>query len=171
MLSASRRYVRHAIPLHTIYMFSPSSVSRQCSHLHGTSRENVKGSSSSAVPQTFLSLYRLLLRSTAASVLAQPNATSQLRSLWRPVFSCAAGVMAKYETKRPSRNRRIALNDWLYEWDKRSERAILPENVMFDMLSWPYHLPSIHFLDAHFLIGNNGTPDAQLLRYASDHCH
>lgn len=84
-------------------------------------------STESPFPPTFYSLYRLLLRSTSASVLSQPHATSTLRSLWRPVFVQAASIMARYmDTRlRPSRIRRNALNEWLREWDRRSKCHLL----------------------------------------------
>ncbi|TBU40384.1 hypothetical protein BD309DRAFT_967602 [Dichomitus squalens] len=76
-------------------------------------------------PSPFYSLYRLLLRSAAASVLAEPDSTSTLRGLWRQVFSQATSVMGRFQSSnRPSHNRRIAMNKWLQEWDKRMDSTL-----------------------------------------------
>ena len=82
--------------------------------------------SGSALPSSFLSLYRLFLRSTAASVLSQPEATSLLRKQWRPVFSQAAVVMRQLDRNDVSPEQRQALTHWLTEWEKRGQFVAFP---------------------------------------------
>ena len=82
--------------------------------------------SGSALPSSFLSLYRLFLRSTAASVLSQPEATSLLRKQWRPVFSQAAVVMRQLSRNDVPPEQRQALTHWLTEWEKRGQFVAFP---------------------------------------------
>ncbi|KAI0692407.1 hypothetical protein C8T65DRAFT_711378 [Cerioporus squamosus] len=76
------------------------------------------------LPPTFLSLYRLFLRSTAASVLSEPEATSVLRKAWRPAFSQAAMVMRQLERDDVLPEHRRALTHWLTEWEKRVDKTL-----------------------------------------------
>ncbi|KAI1788304.1 hypothetical protein LXA43DRAFT_1025782 [Ganoderma leucocontextum] len=133
MFKASRSRICPARFVHTLYNCPPpfclatghGSVYRRAHS--STPQEFPAGAPSSPIPPTFHSLYRLLLRSTAASVLSQPHATSTLRNLWRPVFVQAASIMGKYRDNRlrPSRNRRISMNEWLHEWDRRIDNTLM----------------------------------------------
>ena len=96
--------------------------------VHTAAQDSSRIPTAPRLPSTFYHLYRLLFRSTAASVLAEPDATLTLRSLWRPVFTQAASVMRKFQSKRPSDRRRAAMTEWLQEWDKRGELHPLLEN-------------------------------------------
>ena len=98
--------------------------------VHTAAQDSSRNPTPPRLPSTFYHLYRLLFRSTTASVLAEPDATLTLRSLWRPVFTQAASVMRKFQSKRPSDRRRAAMTEWLQEWDKRGELHLLLENGM-----------------------------------------
>jgi len=64
------------------------------------------------------SVYRLFLRATAVSVLHHPSATSNLRKLYRPIFTEAARVQFQIGTTHSPRTRKI-LGKWLVDWNQR----------------------------------------------------
>lgn len=80
---------------------------------------------SSPLPPSFLSLYRLFLRSTAASVLNQAKATSTLRKQWRPTFTQAAGVIRLLKADNLPADQREALMCWLTRWETRGQLAYM----------------------------------------------
>lgn len=73
----------------------------------------------------YISLYRLFLRSTAASVLADPEATSTLRRLWRPVFVQAAAVMRQLDRDDLPPEQREALTHWVTQWETRGQLILI----------------------------------------------
>ncbi|KAJ7496627.1 hypothetical protein FB451DRAFT_199571 [Mycena latifolia] len=76
------------------------------------------------LPQTFTSLYRLFLRTSAASVLHQPRAVNSLRKLWRPAFDDAARVTAQLQTESLSAAHRNDLEIWLKTWHLRIDNTL-----------------------------------------------
>ncbi|KIK96344.1 hypothetical protein PAXRUDRAFT_826056 [Paxillus rubicundulus Ve08.2h10] len=58
------------------------------------------------LPPTFMSLYRLVLRSTSASVLHHTVARKNLCKLWRPAFDAAARVVRELQTHQLSQMQR-----------------------------------------------------------------
>ena len=94
----------------------------------------------SPLPPHFFSLYRLFLRSTTASVLSHTEATSTLRSIWRPVFVQAATVMRQLERDRPSAEQREALTHWLTQWETR---GLSTYDVLIYLLTFPFVTPFV----------------------------
>jgi hypothetical protein len=64
------------------------------------------------------SVYRLFLRATTASVLHHSTATSNLRKLYRPIFTEAARVESQSRTTKDPETRE-ALQKWLIDWNER----------------------------------------------------
>ncbi|KAM6494008.1 hypothetical protein JOM56_010369 [Amanita muscaria] len=60
----------------------------------------------------FTSLYRLFLRTVSASVLHHPQATRNLRRLWRPVFEAGARVQQS------------PCDSWLKLWNSRMDNTL-----------------------------------------------
>ncbi|KAJ7125377.1 hypothetical protein C8R44DRAFT_619110 [Mycena epipterygia] len=78
----------------------------------------------SRLPPSFTSLYRLFLRTSAASVLHQPRATKRLRKLWRPAFDDAARVTTRLQTEPLSAANRNDLEIWLQTWHHRVDNTL-----------------------------------------------
>ncbi|KAI0937740.1 hypothetical protein AcW1_003818 [Taiwanofungus camphoratus] len=76
------------------------------------------------LPPTFTSLYRLFLRTIAASVLNQPSATRELRKLWRPTFDGAARVIRTLQRGSISPGDREKLQRWHDIWEKRMDNTL-----------------------------------------------
>ncbi|RDX40419.1 hypothetical protein OH76DRAFT_338361 [Lentinus brumalis] len=110
---------RTAPPLRVTSLRGP-----KLSYVRTQFRSYAASSRSDPLPPSFLSLYRLFLRSTAASVLSQPKATAVLRQTWRPVFSQAAAVMRHLESGDAPPEQRRALTNWLTEWEKRVDKTL-----------------------------------------------
>ncbi|KAJ7133742.1 hypothetical protein C8R43DRAFT_644917 [Mycena crocata] len=79
----------------------------------------------SGLPSEFTSLYRLFLRTAAASVLHQPQATKSLRKLWRPVFEDAARVTTRLQADALSAAYRNDLEIWLQTWHLRVDNTLV----------------------------------------------
>ncbi|KAJ3775331.1 hypothetical protein FB446DRAFT_638021 [Lentinula raphanica] len=75
------------------------------------------------LPPSFTSLYRLFLRTSSASVLHQPRAVQNIRSLWRPIFADAASVIKKLQASL-SEGERESLQNWLRIWETRMDRTL-----------------------------------------------
>ncbi|KAJ3924610.1 MAG: hypothetical protein NXY57DRAFT_286456 [Lentinula lateritia] len=75
------------------------------------------------LPPYFTSLYRLFLRTSSASVLHQSSAVRNVRSLWRPVFTDAARVINKLQTK-PSDHKQKSCQNWLKDWETQMDRTL-----------------------------------------------
>ncbi|KAJ7647714.1 hypothetical protein FB45DRAFT_206925, partial [Roridomyces roridus] len=73
------------------------------------------------LPPDFTSLYRLFLRTSAASVLHQPRATRYLRKLWRPTFEDAARATSQLQNQSHNRNE---LERWLESWHLRIDNTL-----------------------------------------------
>ena len=73
------------------------------------------------LPPEFKSLYRLFLRTASATVLHHPQATRNLRLLWRPAFDAAARVTNQYNDPRTDTAQRTLQGKWLKGWDQRSK--------------------------------------------------
>lgn len=74
------------------------------------------------LPPEFKSLYRLFLRTVSAAVLHHPQATRNLRRLWRPIFEVGAYVTKQH--KKPVAKQSIVpqrpfLGKWLKQWEQR----------------------------------------------------
>lgn len=67
------------------------------------------------------SLYRLVLRASAASVGHHPGATRSMRKLYRPVLDTAHEVV----TEAPGVPKPAARETWLKEFDTRGEYSFL----------------------------------------------
>ncbi|KAJ6590171.1 hypothetical protein DFH09DRAFT_222856 [Mycena vulgaris] len=76
------------------------------------------------LPSSFTSLYRLFLRTSAASVIHQPKATKSLRKLWRPAFNDAARVTTQLQAKSLSAVDRNDLEIWLQTWHLRIDNTL-----------------------------------------------
>ncbi|KAJ7503192.1 hypothetical protein B0H11DRAFT_1988210 [Mycena galericulata] len=77
-----------------------------------------------SLPPSFTSLYRLFLRTAAASVLHQARATKALRKLWRPPFEDAAYVTARLQNDSLSSTNRNDLEVWLRAWHLRIDNTL-----------------------------------------------
>lgn len=73
------------------------------------------------LPPEFKSLYRLFLRTVSATVLHHPQATRNLRLLWRPAFDAAARVTNQYNDPHTDEAQRTLQGEWLKEWEQRSK--------------------------------------------------
>ncbi|KAJ6593212.1 hypothetical protein B0H19DRAFT_14565 [Mycena capillaripes] len=76
------------------------------------------------LPPSFTSLYRLFLRTTAASVLHQNKSTKSLRKLWRPAFEDAARVTLQLQSSSLSTAHRNDLEIWLQTWHLRIDNTL-----------------------------------------------
>lgn len=72
------------------------------------------------LPPSFISLYRLFLRASSASVLHQNEARKQLRRLFRPVFDAAAQVVKDLHSNQLSPSKRIRSECFLDTFQQRS---------------------------------------------------
>ncbi|KAH9833530.1 uncharacterized protein C8Q71DRAFT_773888 [Rhodofomes roseus] len=103
------------------------------------------------LPAEFTSLYRLVLRATAASVLNNGSATQQLRVLWRPGFDRAAEVLHRLQSTPLAESERTTLQRWYGAWEARMDKTLsflsnsarsrgLPHRVTRNMshLLWSY---------------------------------
>ncbi|KAJ6491603.1 hypothetical protein C8R47DRAFT_434501 [Mycena vitilis] len=77
-----------------------------------------------SLPSSFTSLYRLVLRTTSASVLHQNKATKNLRKLWRPAFDDAARVTTELQGNAISAVHRSELEVWLQIWHRRMDHTL-----------------------------------------------
>ncbi|KAJ7750093.1 hypothetical protein DFH07DRAFT_746435 [Mycena maculata] len=76
------------------------------------------------LPPDLTSLYRLFLRTSAASVLHQSRATRALRKLWRPTFEDAASVTAGLQNEALSAVNRNDHEIWLQSWHLRMDNTL-----------------------------------------------
>ncbi|KZT03931.1 uncharacterized protein LAESUDRAFT_738068 [Laetiporus sulphureus 93-53] len=76
------------------------------------------------LPPTFTSLYRLFLRSTAASVLYKRPAVKRLRQAWRPVFEGAARIVRRLQDGPTSESERNKLQRWYSLWESRMDETL-----------------------------------------------
>lgn len=74
------------------------------------------------LPPEFKSLYRLFLRTVSAAVLHHPQATRNLRRLWRPVFN--AGAYVTKQLKQSKVPQRPLLGKWLKQWEQRGQWSV-----------------------------------------------
>ena len=75
------------------------------------------------LPPGFRSLYRLVLRTSSASVLHARPAAPRLRAAWRPIFDVAAQMVRKAEHHSPNTDEAGAATQarqWLNIWEKQS---------------------------------------------------
>ncbi|KAH9927812.1 uncharacterized protein B0H18DRAFT_932241 [Fomitopsis serialis] len=79
---------------------------------------------STRLPAEFTSLYRLVLRASAASVLNKGPATGRLRSVWRPGFERAAGVLHHLRGTSLTENERTTLQRWYSAWEVRMDKTL-----------------------------------------------
>ncbi|KAJ7682478.1 hypothetical protein DFH06DRAFT_971813 [Mycena polygramma] len=77
-----------------------------------------------SLPSSFASLYRLVLRTTSASVLNQNKATKSLRKLWRPAFEDAARTTTQLQASSLSTAHRNGLEVWLQNWHRRIDNTL-----------------------------------------------
>lgn len=92
-----------------------------------------------SLPREFKSLYRLFLRTVSAAVLHHPQATRNLRRLWRPIFDAGAYVTKKYE--KPVGKRSIVpqhpfLGQWLKQWEQRGQLFIQRYTILYQYASF-----------------------------------
>ncbi|KAF5365919.1 hypothetical protein D9758_006682 [Tetrapyrgos nigripes] len=80
--------------------------------------------SSSSLPASFTSLYRLFLRSTSASVLHHKLARRNLRNLWKPAFVEAAKAVKELQNPSTSSSTRGKLEAWLDVWQRRMDNVL-----------------------------------------------
>ncbi|KAI0764377.1 hypothetical protein BD413DRAFT_482581 [Trametes elegans] len=97
---------------------------RACSARRGIHLGTQETTTASPLPPTFRSLYRLFLRATAASVLAQPEATARLRKLWRPAFDHAVHIIRQMEDEKTPAARRDVLARWYSRWEARIDNTL-----------------------------------------------
>lgn len=74
-------------------------------------------------PPELKSLYRLVLRTSSASVLHARPATQRLRAMWRPTFDVAARMTQEARHPLPTEDGAKAAaqaQDWLKHWEKQS---------------------------------------------------
>ncbi|CCM02966.1 uncharacterized protein FIBRA_05081 [Fibroporia radiculosa] len=79
---------------------------------------------SGRLPKAFTSLYRLFLRTLAASVLNKRSAAQRLRELWRPTFSGAAQVLHRLEDRGLDAHERKHLRHWYSAWEQRTDNTL-----------------------------------------------
>lgn len=72
-----------------------------------------------ALPSSFRSVYRILLRACSTAVLHQPRATGRLRRLYRPVFDVAALKLRTHKAEEDA-TKRAEIERWFSIWNKRS---------------------------------------------------
>jgi len=95
------------------------------------------------LPPEFRSLYRLVLRTSSASVLHARPATPRLRAMWRPTFDVAAQMTRKVQCPPPTEDgARVAAQarEWLNTWEKQSTsmNACIQSNC-----SGTYKIPTV----------------------------
>ncbi|KAJ7198490.1 hypothetical protein GGX14DRAFT_181592 [Mycena pura] len=78
----------------------------------------------SRLPSSFTSLYRLFLRTCAASVLQHTRTTKTLRKFWRPTFADAAHVTTRLQSSALSPAERNDLENWLHDWHLRIDNTL-----------------------------------------------
>jgi len=81
----------------------------------------------SQLPPEFRSLYRLILRTSSASVLHARPATQRIRAMWRPTFDVAAGMARKVRHPPPTQDgARTAARaqDWLNQWERQVDNTL-----------------------------------------------
>ncbi|EGO00811.1 hypothetical protein SERLA73DRAFT_178752 [Serpula lacrymans var. lacrymans S7.3] len=76
------------------------------------------------LPRSFISLYRLFLRTAGAAVLQHPGATSNIRRLWRPTFEGAAQVTRQLQCNSVTARERENLERWLADWENRMDNSL-----------------------------------------------
>ncbi|KAH7906627.1 hypothetical protein BJ138DRAFT_1015906 [Hygrophoropsis aurantiaca] len=76
------------------------------------------------LPQSFTSLYRLLLRTSSVSVLHKPSASRRLRALWRPTFEHAAQVIRTLQNGSENPGEQEQLQIWLRIWEQRMDNTL-----------------------------------------------
>ncbi|KAH9910990.1 uncharacterized protein BXZ73DRAFT_108311 [Epithele typhae] len=80
------------------------------------------------LPATFFCLYRLFLRTAAASVLHDRKTKKQLRRIYRPMFTEAGRRMHELQDERLGRElgpgERAARVAWLAEWEERVDNTL-----------------------------------------------
>ncbi|KAN0081455.1 hypothetical protein V8E55_009079 [Tylopilus felleus] len=76
------------------------------------------------LPPSFISLYRLFLRASSASVLHQNEARKQLRRLFRPVFDAAAQVVKDLHSNQLSPSKRIRSECFLDTFQQRMDGTL-----------------------------------------------
>ncbi|PFH45601.1 hypothetical protein AMATHDRAFT_158607 [Amanita thiersii Skay4041] len=78
----------------------------------------------SQVSTNFRSLYRLFLRSVSASVLHHPQATRNLRRLWRPIFESGSRVMRELDNFPAGSKEYEQRQQWLKLWNQRLDNTL-----------------------------------------------
>ncbi|KZT54845.1 hypothetical protein CALCODRAFT_510502 [Calocera cornea HHB12733] len=73
------------------------------------------------LPARFTSLYRLVLRASAAGVKHHAGARNNLRAIYRPVFEDAATVVKELERKAEHDE---AKERWYADWEERMHNSI-----------------------------------------------
>jgi len=76
------------------------------------------------LPPPFTSLYRLFLRTTAASVLNKRPAVQRLRLLWRPTFESAAQALHSLEDTTLTDSERRQLQRRYAIWERRLDNTL-----------------------------------------------
>ncbi|KAF9816801.1 hypothetical protein IEO21_03881 [Rhodonia placenta] len=76
------------------------------------------------LPPTFTGLYRLFLRTAAASVLHKRAACSRIRRLWRPTFEVAAQVIRRHLSVSTTDPERRRLEWWYRVWERRIDNTL-----------------------------------------------
>ncbi|KAJ6490278.1 hypothetical protein C8R47DRAFT_1014431 [Mycena vitilis] len=79
---------------------------------------------SRSMSPSFISLYRLALRTTSASVSHQNRVTKSLRKLWRPAFEDAARTTTQLQGSSLSTAHRTDLEVWLQIWHHRMDNTL-----------------------------------------------
>ncbi|KAF8058747.1 hypothetical protein FPV67DRAFT_516028 [Lyophyllum atratum] len=80
--------------------------------------------STSRLPQSFTSLYRLCLRASSASVLHHRVASANLRRLLRPAFDAAADVTKRLQDAPQNPVEQAELKAWLNTWERRMDNTL-----------------------------------------------
>ena len=73
-----------------------------------------------ALPPSFSSLYRVLLRTSSAAVLHHESATRYVRALWKPPFREAATIVHRLQNPTLGTAEKAQLERWLFLWESSS---------------------------------------------------
>ncbi|KAJ2997216.1 hypothetical protein NUW54_g7152 [Trametes sanguinea] len=124
--SPLRAVIRHNLDKRSAVMSTGHNVGRHVSRSYTHSHTSLSDGLAprATLPSTFRSHYRLFLRAISAAVLAQPDATSRLRKLWRPVFDEAAKVIQQIEDEQTSTAKRELLVHCYTRWEQRADNTI-----------------------------------------------
>ncbi|KZP13021.1 hypothetical protein FIBSPDRAFT_869774 [Athelia psychrophila] len=79
---------------------------------------------STSLPPSLTSLYRIFLRTISASVLHQSRSTRSIRRLYRPEFEAAVNVIHTLQVETLDSAERVKSESWLGVWNTRMDATL-----------------------------------------------